>query len=285
MTTARLRRTLVATAALTGSILALAAAGATPASAAIPSNNTTILLVHGFNASAPFGGHIDCRDATMTPWAQGLRDRGFTVRTVGWYASDTNCDLSVPGIADNTVNTSLDQVAREFTNLIANRFGTTPVAISAHSMGGLVVRRALHGVDDGHSGFSTNIRVTDVVTSGTPHDGASITAFCSNGVVSYVQCQQAAPGSSFLNALKHNPQTTGGTDWTLVGATCDPIVSGTSALAMTNGSAGPSVFKRTIPAPFGNPALCAAVAAFTHDDLVKSSTGLDIIATGLRTAS
>ena len=54
---------------------------------------------------------------------------------------------------------------------------------------------------------------------------------------------------------------------------------------MTNGSAGPSVFKRTIPAPFGNPALCAAVAAFTHDDLVKSSTGLDIIATGLRTAS
>lgn len=287
MTTTRLRRLLAtAAAAVTGAALATTAVAPAPAGAAIPTSTTTVLLVHGFNASAAVGGHIDCRDATMTDWAQGLRDRGFVVRTVGWYADDTNCDLRVPGIADNTVDTSIDQVAREFTNLIANRFGSIPVAISAHSMGGLVVRRALDGVENRHQGFSTGIRVTDVITSGTPHGGASITGFCSNIAVTYTQCLQAKPGSGFLSTLAHNPQTTGGTDWTLVGATCDPIVSGTSALAMTNGSGvRPSVFKATIGAPLGSTLLCPTVAATTHDDLVRSSTGLDLIATGLRTAS
>ena len=236
-------------------LLAAAAAAALPvtavattAHASIPTPGTTILLVHGFNASAPFGGHIDCKDSTMKPWADGLRARGFTVKTVAWYADDTNCDMAVPGISDNTVNTSLDQVAREFTNLVANRFGSTPVGISAHSMGGLVVRRAIDGVEHHHSGFSANIRVSDVVTSGTPHRGTGITSFCTNVAVAFTECSQAAPGSAFLGALANNPQTTGGTDWTLTGSECDLVVSAASATGMATGD-GPVFLGALFAAP------------------------------------
>lgn len=262
------------------------ALGATSASASIPTPSTTILVVHGFNAFAPVGGHIDCRDATMTAWANGLRARGFTVRTVAWYADDTNCDLAVPGRADNTVNTSIDQIAREFTNLVNNQFGATPIAISAHSLGGLIVRRALDGVEHHHSGFSANIRVTDVVTSGTPHLGTGITAFCTNVIVNSLQCQQARAGSAFLTALANNPQTTAGTDWTLVGTQCDLVVSPTSATGMGQGSgARPAVFRTVIPAPSVLQGGCVLAGPTAHDDLVKSNIGLNLIATGLRTAN
>jgi hypothetical protein len=262
------------------------AALASTAHASIPTSNTTILLVHGFNASAVIGGHIDCKDSTMKPWADGLKARGFTVKTVAWYAADTNCDLAVPGISDNTENTSLDQVAREFTNLIANQFGSTPVGISAHSMGGLVVRRAIDGVEHHHSGFSANIRVTDVVTSGTPHLGSRITSFCTNAFVTFAECGQAVPDSDFLRALAHNPQTIGGTDWTLTGSECDQIVSASSAIGMGAGPGiRPSVFKRVFAAPPLWLGGCAFVAASAHDDLVKSTQGLDAIATGLTSSS
>ncbi len=262
------------------------AALAPMAHASIPTPGTTILLVHGFNASAPFGGHIDCKDSTMKPWADGLRARGFTVKTVAWYANDTNCDLAVPGVSDNTVNTSLDQVAREFTNLIANRFGTTPVGISAHSMGGLVVRRAIDGVEHHHSGFSDTIRVSDVVTSGTPHQGAGITSFCTNLAVTYFECRQAAPGSAFLGALASNPQTSGSTDWTLTGSTCDLVVSAASATGMGSGSGvRPSVHRLVFAAPSIWLGGCTFVAPSAHDDLVKSTQGLDAIAMGLTTSN
>jgi triacylglycerol esterase/lipase EstA (alpha/beta hydrolase family) len=278
---------------LTIRLLATAAAAAVPvtalastAHASIPNAGTTILLVHGFNASAVTGGHIDCKDSTMKPWADGLRARGFTVKTVAWYADDTNCDMAVPGIADNTVNTSLDQVAREFTNLVANRFGSTPVGISAHSMGGLVVRRAIDGVEHHHSGFSDNIRVTDVVTSGTPHLGAAITSFCSNPLVTFNECVQATPGSAFLGALANNPQTPGGTDWTLTGSECDLVVSAASATGMGSGTGvRPAVAKRVFAAPAWWLGGCTFVAPTAHDDLVKSTQGLDAIATGLTTSN
>lgn len=257
---------------------------ATSADASIPTSSTTILLIHGYNAFSAVGGHIDCKDATMTAWANGLRSRGFTVKTVAWYNDDVNCDLAVPGRADNTVNTTLDQVARELTNMVSNQFGTTPIAISAHSMGGLVVRRALDGVEHHHSGFSANIRVTDVVTSGSPHAGAGITAFCTNFVFDTVECEQAQAGSAFLNALADNPQTTGSTDWTLVGSQCDPVVSANSAIGMGNGPGNrPSIFRHVIPAPSVFEGGCLFATPTAHDDLVKSAAALDIIATGLRT--
>jgi hypothetical protein len=278
---------------LTTRLVAVAAATAVPiaalastAHASIPTPGTTILLVHGFNASAPVGGHIDCKDSTMKPWADGLRARGFTVKTVAWYADDTNCDLAVPGISDNTVNTSIDQVAREFTNLVANRFGTTPVGISAHSMGGLVVRRAIDGVEHHHSGFSDNIRVSDVVTSGTPHLGTGITSFCTNPFVTFTECQQATPGSAFLGALAQNPQTLGGTDWTLTGSECDLVVSAASAIGMGQGpGVRPNVSRRVFAAPSIWVGGCTFVAPSAHDDLVKSTQGLDAIATGLTTSN
>jgi triacylglycerol esterase/lipase EstA (alpha/beta hydrolase family) len=229
-------------------------------------SSTPILVVHGFDVD--FSSGINCKDPVMLAWVQGLRNRGFTnVRTVGWYRNDVNCDLYVPGRADNTVNTSLSQVGREFSNLVANSFGSTTVGISAHSMGGLVVRRALDGVHNHHSGFSANIRVSDVVTSGTPHGGTNSGYGCG-----FTQCVEVRPGSAFLSALEHNPQTVGSTDWTLIGSSCDPVVSGTSATAMNNGSASrPPVFK--------------VLLCVSHDGLVTSSAGLNAINTGLRTSS
>ena len=245
-----------------------------PAAGAAAGNATPILVVHGFDADQ--NNSIDCKDAVMTAWVNGLRSRGFTnVQTVGWYRGDVNCYLRVPGIADNTVDTSLDQVGREFATLVANRFGATTVAVSAHSMGGLVVRRALDGVHNGHSDFPSNIRVSDVVTAGTPHGGTPAGNLCSG-----TQCLQVRSGSPFLQALEPNPQTPGTTDWTLIGSDCDIVASAASATNMARVSTNrPSVFKRVFAAPF------ACVGGVSHDGLVTTAAGLQAINDGLRTGN
>ena len=248
-----------------------------PSAEAAATNSTPILVVHGASLPNPSSG-IDCKDSVMLPWVNGLKARGFTnVKTVGYYSNDRNCDLWVPGRADNTVNTSLDLIGREFANLISSRYGSTPVAISAHSMGGLVVRRALAGVQNRHPLFPTNIRVSDVVTAGTPHAGTGAARACAPFLK---QCEQMVPGSGFLGALAHNPQTAGSTDWTLTGSDCDLVVSADSATRMNQVSPNrPPIFRQIFP----DPGLC--IGGVSHDELVTKTGPLNVINTGLRTGN
>lgn len=288
--------------ALRAGAAALAALGALTLAAPAPADaaatpGTTILVVHGFDGGGlgdlPLDSAVDCRNATITRWVRGLRARGFTdVRTVGYYRGDTGCDVNLPTAvrADNTVNTSIDQIARELADTIEATFTSrgVNVAISGHSMGGVIVRRALHGVQDGHADFPETLLVSDVVTSGSPHAGAGVAAIC--GVLPAgvpTQCVQLAPGSAFLRALAHNPQGTGGTDWTVIGSDCDVVVSGASGVAMNQVSPNrPAVARVRFPAPSLLAGGCPlSPEGFDHTELVTAARPLDAIRNGLLTAN
>ena len=287
---------LTALATVAGSGFAIASPSMANASATV---STPILLVHGFDGGGIFGSDVpldskvDCKNSIMTSWANGLRARGFTnVKTVGYYNGDINCDLNVPGRADNTINTSISQLGREFANLVSTTFTAhrITVAISAHSMGGLIVRRALDGVMNHHGSFPTTLSVSDVVTSGTPHAGSGILSIC--GVIPAgfgvpTQCTESAPGSAFLGALAPNPQVGTGTDWTLIGSDCDLIVTTNSALSMARGPiTRPSVFVQRFVAPaFLNGGCLFGTLGFDHGELVTQPQPLDAISNGLLTVN
>lgn len=247
------------------------AAPAVAAPAAHATDKTPILLVHGFDET--LHSKIDCGDRVEMTWAKGLRHSGFTnVRTVGFYAGDAHCADNVPDRADNTVNTSIHELGRDLANLIYTRYTRhhRPVAVSAHSMGGLVVRAALDGVATHQPGFPAHLRITDVVTSGTPHAGTGEATRCAATIV---ECAQMVPESRFLHRLGHNPQGVGSTDWTLVGSSGDEVVPARSAVAMHQVSTRRPAISKVI------------YQRYAHLQLVTEPVPLHRIATGLRTAS
>lgn len=272
----------------------LVTSATSPVADAASSKSTTVLVVHGFDGGdGAVGDHaLDsktvCNAGTVQRWKDGLANRGWTdVRTVGYYQGD-DCDLDIPSPAkdNNTIHTSLNELGLEFAWLVYNNFTVhgQPVAISAHSMGGLIVRRALAGVQNRERHFPPGMWVQDVVTQGTAHGGSLMAAICPPFVVA--QCDEMKPVSPFLTFLGHNPQgrdrrgVTQSTDWTLLGSDCDMVVPGASATFMSRGSSGPSVFKQVFPKPVGDP-FCLSAAAIDHGDLADASVVLDRVSRSL----
>lgn len=276
---------------------ALTVSPAAPAEAAV-SRNATILLVHGFDGgnlldlNVPFDSAVNCNDPVIRDWKNELIERGFTdVRTVGYYAGDTNCDIYVPDRADNTVNTSLVEIGQDFALLVANTFTSQnrTVAVSAHSLGGIIARQAIAGVTAQRPGYPASVRIADVVTSGTAHAGAQAASICAGflGGLLPLQCRQMPAGSSFLSTLPHNPQGTGGTDWTLIGSECDSVASATSSTTMNQVSNARPAIARTI---FRAPSLIEGGClfgsqGFDHSELITEEAPVDRIARGLTTDS
>jgi hypothetical protein len=101
-------------------------------------------------------------------------------------------------------------------------------------MGGLIVRRAIAGVQNKVSGFPSKIYIEDVVTLATPHGGAPDAIWCNANT----QCAQIRPGSDFLEDLAKsakNPQSSIGSDWSVIASESDPWVSTSSATKMDAG--------------------------------------------------
>jgi hypothetical protein len=221
------------------------------------------------------------------------------VLTVGYNNNDVNCSLRVPGIANNTMNTSLDEVARELAQLIWTNYTSRGVriAISAHSMGGLIVRRAITGVMNQDAGFPAYLYVSDVVTSGTPHFGAAVAGACALTI--NLQCLQMAAGidglprHAFIWALSFydNPQADGrapmytaqGTDWTLIGSWCDTAVGGASSLAMDDSFL--AVYRPDLGVHKEVFGWGDARGCFDHIELVTKTAPLDLIFRGLTTTN
>ena len=132
--------------------------------------------------------------------------------------------------SSHTNNTSIRHLAWHLANYISVNFSDKGIAVDvvAHSMGGLMIRYALakQGVD-----LFPRLKVEDVVTLGSPHNGASFAQLTGTK-----QGAEMEPGSSLIAWLKSwamNPKGAGGTDWTVIGSHGDLIVQEGSATAMS----------------------------------------------------
>ncbi|MBD0839451.1 MULTISPECIES: esterase/lipase family protein [unclassified Streptomyces] len=200
----------------------------TPAAAAptrTNSNQSRVIFVHGF---APTGKHSSC-SSYFSKSLSHFKDKGWrgSLLTFGYYRDQDGCSKNYPGSRD----TSLKTVAKAFANYVHSYSkNNIKVDVVAHSMGGLVVRAALHYTRTGASGFPSYLYIEDVVTLGSPHGGTGWGTACS--AAGWQQCKDMKPGSAFLNALgSRMPDSRMGTDWTTIGSYDDGVVSETSAVA------------------------------------------------------
>lgn len=197
-----------------------------------PHAERVVLMVHGFGAR---GGH-DCDD-----YFRGMREGlgaelgSENVVTIRWYAGDENCSDTIPGVGDNTIQTSVEEIATELADYVQGEYSANgvPVDIVAHSLGGLIVRSMLQQ-------RGSDLLVGRVITLGTPHAGVyfSLPAFlgCPVGNIGIYQCVQSSAGSDFITSLEHNPQSAISTHWTLIGTHHDAVVGPETALSMDRGA-------------------------------------------------
>ncbi|WP_237285652.1 esterase/lipase family protein [Streptomyces niveus] len=201
-------------------MLTVTPAGAAPARS--DGSGNRVIFVHGF---APSGKH-DCADyfrSARTHFAnKGWRGN---LLTFGYYSGNTNCSYNYRGDRDKSLKT----VAKAFANYVYNNYSRRNVKLDvvAHSMGGLVVRAALHHSAIGTPGFPRRLFIEDVVTLGTPHAGTDFPC-----QIWMQQCLDMKPGSPFLRSLPNGmPDSDMRTDWTTVSSFDDGIVPEGSGVA------------------------------------------------------
>lgn len=196
-------------------------------------------------------------------------------RTIKFYSGDYNCAQQKYGAPPGTLQSDADynlhnsQYTSHCSNYVPGNEGNNNesiyhlscllawyihlnfdhvgwnVEIVAHSMGGLIIRNTIYQVTQHKSSSmpSTLGSISDVVTFATPHNGAAAGApwFVCGGCQ---QIKELENGSSFINEMYNNaqnPQSSGGTDWTLMGddyasqGGCDQVVPAITAMFMTNG--------------------------------------------------
>ncbi|HCT80472.1 MAG TPA: hypothetical protein DGT23_28695 [Micromonosporaceae bacterium] len=193
-----------------------------------------------------------------------LRDTGWinTFVVANYYADDNNCssdgrtpmvnvDIGDYGshdvhyssghvsengvIVGHSTDARIRHLAYHWAWMVYERYTKDlhPIKAVGHSMGGLIIRYAIHKVQAGDPAFPPRLVVEDVVTLGTPHIGTDWANACA---ITHEQCRDLRPDSDFLNYLDdnaQNPQGDGGTEWTAIGSEDDETVPGDSATHMT----------------------------------------------------
>lgn len=225
----RLRRRPLAFAAAAIATLALLAGTSAPAEAHTANRSKVVLFVHGYN---PTSNSTNCGE-TFDRMIGQLRGEGFTgaMVRVGFYSGDVNCDVNLRSYGSFSDSSSWKAISKAFSAYVYNTYTSKGITVDVvgYSMGGLIARGGVYGAQKGESGFSAPIDVEDVVTLGTPHQGA---AWYSN-LCFFGQCTSLKPGATDINWVNQNgnPQGRYGTDWTNIGSNGDwvtPASSGTS---------------------------------------------------------
>ncbi len=215
--------------------VALAIAALAPSASAA---DTQLLLVHGYGPAAK-GKSCNAstwRNALRYYQAAGGRERS-SMTTIGYYAGDSPADCdAIIGDGQASNERPIQDIARDLANYIYTTYTSErkPVDIIGHSMGGLVTRVALLGSAQGWEGFPAKLKVTNVVTLSTPHQGVSHPAANDDR-----QWNQMAPRSGFMRRLHRSDSGLGdawasGTDWTLIGSKEDRTVSYKSGIDKGN---------------------------------------------------
>lgn len=223
---------------------------AAPASAARTDNRTKpVLLVHGLDFVGDPGVSCTSTFSTLKTALQGY-GHSSTISTVKYYEYDSGCNVNMNTHGNHTThyasghyasgghgaNTDIRHLGYHLAWYIHNTYSSKGITIDlvGHSMGGLIIRYAVGGSQNGLSGFPPPLRVEDGVTLGSPHGGARGWGF----FCPYTQCDQMDAGSSFLVGMQNtmwNPQGNGGTDWSALGSDDDDVVAADRA-AGTNTS-------------------------------------------------
>ncbi len=185
-----------------------------------------------------------------------LHDSSLTQHCANYEAGPK--DAQGNDIYDGTNDESIYHLSCLLAWYIHDNYAIYPgknVEIVAHSMGGMIVRNTIYQVQNHLSEYmpSTLGSISNVVTVETPHAGVVynnsygyLAEFACGGCK---QVNQLAgtnangslwddwelKGPDFLQEMidnAQNPQTDGGTIWTLIGSTCDPAVSASSAMSI-----------------------------------------------------
>ncbi len=251
--------------AIGGATAATALSGNAPGKAvAVPPRNDTsdepVYFLKGYLGASSDATGSDCMDAwgpadKLFDEADWTGPRHF----VGYYAGDKNCNT--PLLDGGTKNTSLKELGKALAWEIYRSYSQVgqSVDIVSHSMGGLVAQAALTGVERHETGWPPYIYVEDVASIAGPHGGTTF-AYACDPFEPTTQCREMRPGSGFLDWTNDNPQSTQGTDWTLIGAESDWKIKW-SALAM---SADHRVWYPETDATDG----------WTHENLNEITTGV-----------
>jgi pimeloyl-ACP methyl ester carboxylesterase len=196
-----------------------------------PQKDRVVIFVHGYSA---LGAGVNCANS-FGSLQNALRADGFTGTfvTIGFYDSDTNCDVNLRSIDAGISNSSSwKTLSKAFSRYVHDTYSSQniPVDVVGHSMGGLIARGAVQGSAAGEPGFAGPLRVEDAVTLAAPHAGAAWYSY----LCFWGQCSQLKPGAADLGwlATTPDPQALGGTDWTVLGSTADDVVPDASALSM-----------------------------------------------------
>lgn len=210
---------------------AVAVLGAAPAEARTDTKTKPILFVHGYN---PTSNSTDC-GGDFDAMISQLRSQGFTGQMikVGFYSGDVNCNVNLRSYGSFGNSDSWKQISKAFSNYVYTQFTSKGIAVDVvgYSMGGLITRGGIYGAQKRESGFSAPIDVEDVVTLGTPHNGA---AWYSN-LCLWGQCSSLKPGATDINWLNQNgnPQGKNGTEFTTIASNGDWVTPTASGLYMS----------------------------------------------------
>lgn len=156
----------------------------------------------------------------------------------GWQSHEASAS---EGATAHNRNTDIRHLAYHLAWYLWDDFSSRGVNVQvvAYSMGGLVARWALAATQDhavgtdpatGRYVFPPGLLVHNVVTLGTPHNGAFLAYL--RGLAPSVEADEMTPGSTFLGQLNVNgaPRGAQGTDWTAIGAE-DPLIAGDGVVA------------------------------------------------------
>ncbi|MFC4117830.1 esterase/lipase family protein [Nonomuraea zeae] len=232
-----------------GVMVAAALVATAPAASAVPARgdgHRVTVMVHGFDREADISCSGAWNSAENLLNANGWGD----VVTFGYYNKATNCDLRLQG----TTDTRIQEVGRQFAWTVYYLYSSHDVAIDVvtHSMGGLVAKAAIEGVNrygvgkppPDLSGLTVNpddlgatvwprawppfLYIEDMVTLATPHQGigSAVVTACA---LTHEQCSDMRPGSGFISWLGKQPLSQMGTDYTFLASSHDDTVSSDSA--------------------------------------------------------